>query len=52
VETEVGEPHRIAPVGGRLVLFRSAMAHEVSRHESSHDRIALTVWIGGVAWGS
>mmetsp|Transcript_102661 Transcript_102661/g.294188 ORF Transcript_102661/g.294188 Transcript_102661/m.294188 type:complete len:310 (-) Transcript_102661:1181-2110(-) len=50
VETEVGEPHRIAPVGGRLVLFRSAMAHEVSRHESSHDRIALTVWIGGVAW--
>lgn len=39
----------IAPVGGRLVLFKSrSMLHEVTPHTNPNtERLALTLWIGG-----
>ena len=39
---------KIAPVGGRLVVFDSAsVLHEVMPHTCERPRIALTCWIGG-----
>jgi hypothetical protein len=39
----------IEPIGGRLVLFDSRrMLHEVLPHDNDSERIALTVWIGGM----
>ena len=39
---------RVAPEGGRLVLFDSRpVLHEVRPNASASDRLALTVWIGG-----
>ena len=41
---------RVAPEGGRLVLFDSRrVLHEVRPNASASDRLALTVWIGGTA---
>ena len=38
----------VAPVGGRLVVFDSAVVlHEVLPHTSERARIAITSWIGG-----
>eukprot|EP01047_Picozoa_sp_COSAG01_P001431 COSAG01_NODE_32_length_35644_cov_22.273738_35_plen_211_part_00 len=39
----------IEPIGGRLVLFDSRrMLHEVLPHDNGSERLALTVWIGGM----
>lgn len=40
---------RVAPVGGRLVLFDArSILHAVEPHRrADEDRLALTVWFGG-----